>query len=316
MIGVILDADSLGQDIDLTPITSLMDEWHVHGSTLPDETAERIKDASVVLSNKIALNAENMSNASSLGYISVMATGTNNVDFDYCSKHNIQVSNAVAYATPSVVQHTISLILALATNLPAYLNDVRAGAWQKSNVFCLLDHPISEIAGKTLGIFGHGELGGNVAKAAEGLGMNVLLSERPGADLRDGRTGFEELLRTADYLTLHCPLTPETEHLINEETLALMKPSGFLINTARGGLVDSKALLEALEQKQLAGAAVDVLDVEPAREDEPLINAHPNLLVTPHNAWGAIESRQRLVQQMRENIEGFLKGSPPRIVTP
>lgn len=315
MIGVILDADSLGHDIDLTPITSLLTDWHVYGSTTPDETAGRIADATVVLSNKIALTADAMSSAESLRYISVMATGTNNIDFGYCAEHDIQVSNAVAYATPSVVQHTISLILALATNLPAYLSDVRAGAWQKSTVFCVLDHPITEVAGKTLGIFGYGELGRNVAKAAAGLGMQVAPGERPGAKPREGRTPFEALLRQADYLTLHCPLTAETQHLIDETTLSLMKPSAFLINTARGGLVDSTALLEALDQKKIAGAAVDVLDVEPAREGEPLIDAFPNLLVTPHNAWGALESRQRLVRQMRENIEGFVKGSPPRLVT-
>ena len=319
MIGVILDADSLGQEIDLNPVTSLLDDWQVFNHTLPEDTATRIKDASIVLSNKVLLNQAVLEQAAQLKFISVMATGTNNVDLRFAASKGITVSNALAYATPSVVQHTLSLILALATNLPRYLEDVRTGKWHASRVFCLLDHPITEIAGKSLGIVGYGELGTNLARAAGGLGMQILISARPGETASGERIAFRDLLQTADYVSLHCPLTPENEHLLNAETLALMKPGAFLINTARGGLVDSTALLDALDRGIIAGAAVDVLAREPADADEPLVTPRStqgkNLLVTPHNAWGAIESRQRLVTQMRENIEGFIAGAAPRQVT-
>ncbi len=312
MKGVILDANSLGKDIDLTPVTDLLDEWQVHGATRPAEIANRVKDATVVLSNKIPLGADNLP-GSAVEFISVMATGTNNIDFDYMRANNIGVSNAVAYATPSVVQHTISLMLSLATNLPRYIHAVREGAWQRSDVFCLLDYPIMELSGKRLGIIGHGELGSNVANAARGLGMEIAVSARPGAKADEGRIIFEELLATSDVISLHCPLTDDNAGLINQETLGLMKPGALLINTARGGLVNSEDLIEALKQGTIAGAAVDVLDREPASDDEVLLaETLPNLIVTPHNAWGAIESRQRLVIQMKENIEGFLRGEPPR----
>lgn len=316
MRGVILDADSLGRDVDLSPITGLLDEWQVFPTTASNETAARIASAEVVLSNKIPLSRDLLSAAPDLRFISVMATGTNNVDITAAADLGVQVSNAAGYATPSVVQHTIALMLALSTSLPDYLQAVREGAWSKANVFCLLDHPIQELSGKTLGIIGYGELGSHVATVARAFGLEILVSERQGVRPRDDRTSFDEVLRRSDYLTLHCPLTAANHHLINDQTLRQMKPSAFVINTARGGLVDSGALINALNQGIIAGAAVDVLDTEPAAPDEPLINAHPRLLVTPHNAWGAIESRMRLVQQMKENIEGYLAGSPPRLVTP
>ncbi len=314
MIGVILDADSLGQEIDLSPITSLLDDWHIFRATSTDETASRIRDASIVLSNKVLLDRTRIEQASHLQYISVMATGTDNVDLEFARSRGIPVSNAIAYATPSVVQHTLALILALSTSLPDYLEDVRSGAWQASNSFCLLDHPITEIAGKSLGILGYGELGSQVAHAAQGLGMNILVGARPGEPGSGERIAFPALLASVDYLSLHCPLTPQTRFIINDESLALMKPSAFLINTARGGLVDSAALLRALDAGKIKGAAVDVLAREPATDDEPLLTGRRNLLVTPHIAWAAVESRQRLVQQMRENVAGFLAGSPPRQV--
>lgn len=314
MLGVILDADSLGTDIDLSPVTNLLGDWQVYASTQPDEVASRIENATVVLSNKVVLDETNLGHARLVRFISVMATGTNNVDLNYTASHNIAVSNAIAYSTPSVVQHTISLILALSNNLPAYLADVRGGRWQQSNVFCLLDHPIQEVSGKRLGIIGYGALGTHVARAAEGLGLIVQVSERPGHQPREGRLAFEDIVRTSDYISLHCPLTAENKHLINAEKLSWMKPSAFLINTARGGLVDSGALLHALRSRTIAGAAIDVLDMEPASASEPLMADLPNLMVTPHNAWGAIESRRRLILQMKENIMGFLIGTPPRSV--
>ena len=314
MIGVILDADSLGQEVELSPITSLVDDWHIFPGTRADETASRIQDATLVLSNKVLLDRARLEPASKLQFISIMATGTDNVDLPFAREQGIRVSNAVAYATASVVQHCLSLILALSTSLPRYLEAVRSGAWQRSSSFCLLDHPITEIAGKTLGILGYGELGSQVARAAMSLGMQILISARPGEPTSGDRLAFPELLPRVDYLSLHCPLTPHTHQIINDESLALMKPSSFLINTARGGLVDSAALLRALDTGKLKGAAVDVFTQEPAKPAEPLLAHRKNLLVTPHIAWAAVESRQRLIQQMRENIEGFLAGAAPRRV--
>ena len=318
MKGVILDADSLGQgEVDLSPVTDLLDEWQVYGTSNAAETTARIREATVVLSNKIVLDKENLSTAGKLRLISVMATGTNNIDLSAAENAGITVSNAVAYATPSVVQHTISLMLALSTNLYAYIHDVKSGAWQKAPAFCLLNHPISELQGKILGIVGFGELGSNVAVVARALGMKVLISQRTGNEnpSRDYRP-FDDLISEVDYLSLHCPLTPETEDLVNLTVLKKMKPSAFLINTARGGLVNAADLLQALQSNLIAGAAVDVLNTEPPLAGDLLTNADQSkLIVTPHNAWGAIESRQRLVQQMADNIHGFLTGNPIRVVT-
>ncbi len=314
MLGVILDADSLGKDVDLTPITSLLDEWQVHDFTRPEQVADRIAGADIVLSNKIRLDETNLERAGSLKFISVIATGTNNVDLNAMQKRGVVVSNARGYGTPSVVQHTLTLILTLSTNLHRYLDDVNNGQWQQSDVFCLLHHPIQEIAGKQLGIIGHGELGSAVARAAEALGMSIKISDRPGVEPREGRVSFEEVLATSDYLSLHCPLTDDNAHMINRETLAQMKSSAFLINTARGGLVNAADLISALKKNIIAGAAIDVLDHEPPPENEALLESLSNLIVTPHNAWGAIESRNRLIMQTRENIEAFLNGKPIRTV--
>lgn len=317
MKGVILDAASLGKgDLPLDPITELLETWDVHETTAASQVAERIKDANVVLTNKVPLSEQSIASAPGLELISVLATGTDNIDTAGARTHNVTVSNAVAYATPSVMQHTIGLMLALSTRLIDYVRDVEAGKWQNSPAFCLLHYPITELSGKELGIAGYGELGRNIARLAEAFGMSVKISQRIGeTDSTAGRIPFEELVETVDYLSLHCPLTPRNRHMINEDILARMKPSAFLVNTARGGLVDSDALISALKQRTIAGAAIDVLDQEPPDETEPLAGTNlDNLIVTPHNAWGAIESRQRLILQMRENILAYLDGNPVRVV--
>ena len=315
MLGVFLDADSLGKDVDLSPVTQLLDDWQVHPFTRPEQVAERIKHATVVLTNKIALDESSLSSAWALKFVSVMATGTNNIDFLATANRGIKVSNALAYGTPSVVQHTLALILNLSTSFHRYQASISRGDWQASNVFCLLDYPIREIAGKQLGIVGYGELGKAVGTVVAALGMKVVVSEHPGREPREGRTKFEEVLRTSDYISLHCPLNDATSRIINADTLALMKQDAFLINTARGGLVDPYDLVSCLQAGNIAGAAIDVLEQEPPTLDDPLLKDIPNLIVTPHNAWAAIESRNRLIQQSRENIEGFLKGKPVRLVT-
>lgn len=308
MKGVILDASSLG-DVDLEPITACLDQWKIYPFTRQDQLESRIADADIILTNKIELNKKMLSHSPQLKFISVMATGTNNIDLLAAETLNIPVSNAIAYATPSVVQHTINLMLTLSTHLVEYVNDTRKGLWQQSESFCRLDHPIVELSGKKLGIIGYGELGKNVAKVAKAFGMEIILARE---------TPLSQLLANVDYLSLHCPLNDQTAMMINKTTLSQMKPSAFLINTARGGLVNSKDLVEALEKGLIAGAAVDVLSIEPADDKEPLIRANQlkNLLITPHNAWGAIESRNRLVKQTKENIDGFLRGELVRQVPP
>lgn len=327
MRGVILDADSLGYNDDssekhnepwvsLEPVTQLLDEWRIYGSTKPEEVSERINKAEVVLVNKVKLHKSALASASNLKLISVMATGTDNIDLAAAGTQGIRVCNAVNYATPSVVEHTIALMLTLCRNLMPYVNDVKNGAWQKSSSFCLLDHPMTELNGKTLGIIGFGALGQGVAQVAEALGMRTMIAERTSATrVRKGRHKLARVLEEADVISLHCPLNKSTLNLIDASALSLMKSTAFLINTARGGLVDSLALIDALKSGQLAGAAIDVLATEPPTQSELLLKENiANLIVTPHNAWAALESRNRLIQQMRENILGHLDNKPLRVV--
>lgn len=321
MNGVILDADSLGPGVDLGPITTQLTRWSTHPATQKEDLVKRIEHADVVLTNKVMLSREVLGHAKQLKHISVMATGTNNIDLAAASEQGISVSNAVGYATPSVSQHVLTLLLNLVTNMPRYLRDTQTGQWQKSPVFCRLDHPIIELSGKTLGIIGLGELGQAVGELAQAFGMTVIAASaqaNPSSKQTHSniaRCDLPTLLRRADVVSLHCPLTAATENLINAASLAAMKPSAFLINTARGALVDSQALLEALEAGDIAGAALDVLAIEPPTLQELLLQAHrPNLLITPHNAWGALESRQRLIQQMADNIQGFCANKPVRQV--
>jgi glycerate dehydrogenase len=215
-----------------------------------------------------------------------------------------------------VVQHVFALLLALCTRWPDYQQAVREGRWQRASQFCLLDFPIRELAGKTMGIVGYGELGQGVARAAEAFGMRVLVAQRPGtAETPEDRTPLPVLLPQVDVLSLHCPLTPATRGLIGAWELALMRRDAILINTARGGLVDEALLADALRRGALGGAAVDVLSLEPPVTGNPLLAPDiPNLIVTPHCAWGSRESRQRLVEQLAENIDGWLAGAPVRVV--
>ncbi|MGA1107085.1 MAG: D-2-hydroxyacid dehydrogenase [Pseudomonadales bacterium] len=318
MRGTILDANSLG-DADLSPVTQLLDDWTVHGATRPEETYERIQGIDVVLTNKVVLDAALIEAASALKFIGIMATGTNNVDLDAAKRRGVIVCNAVGYATPSVAQHTFALILNLATRQYRYIDDTARGQWHASDVFCRLDHPIVELSGKTLGIIGLGELGLAVARLGQAFGMTVLALEtqRPSKVDDFARVNLSTLLSESDVLSLHCPLTDENIHLINEDTLRQMKRSALLINTARGALVDSKALLTALDQKRISGAAIDVLASEPPTAEEPLLQVRrEDLIVTPHNAWGAAESRARLIDQLKDNVLAWASGAPVRRVFP
>lgn len=317
MRGVFLDADSLNHnDLDFSGLQATLPQWHIHGTTEAGQVVERIHDAEVVVSNKVMLNEAAIASAPQLRLIAIAATGTNNVDLTAANRHGVTVCNIRRYATPSVVQHVFTLLLALTRHLPDYQKAVDNGEWQRSPQFCLLDYPIRELCGLTLGIVGYGELGRAVAETAErAFGMKILLAQRPGGSPQAGRLTLEQLLPQVDVLTLHCPLTPETKGLIGTTELALMKPDALLINTARGGIVDETALADALIAGRLGGAGIDVLAEEPPADDNPLLKATvPNLIITPHIAWASREARQRLTDQLTENIRLFFAGTPQHIV--
>ncbi|MDD0975164.1 2-hydroxyacid dehydrogenase [Pseudomonas fontis] len=314
---VFLDHSSLDLgDLDLGGLHACFDDLQVHPVSSPEHVAERLQGASVAISNKVHLDAATLAACPDLKLILVAATGTNNVDLQAARAQGIVVSNCQGYGTPSVAQHTLALLLALATRLPDYQQAVADGKWAQAKQFCLLDFPIVELEGKTLGLLGHGELGGAVARLAEAFGMRVLLGQLPGRPAREDRLSLDELLPQVDALTLHCPLNDATRHMIGARELALLKPGAFVINTARGGLIDEQALADTLRAGHLGGAATDVLSVEPPVNGNPLLASDiPRLIVTPHSAWGAREARQRIVSQLSENAQAFFAGSPRRVVS-
>ncbi|MFB4393588.1 MULTISPECIES: 2-hydroxyacid dehydrogenase [unclassified Pseudomonas] len=314
---VFLDHHSLDLgDLDLSPLVKQFDSFQPYATTAPEHVAERLRGATAVISNKVMLDAKVLAANPQLKLILVAATGTNNVDLAAARAQGITVCNCQGYGTPSVAQHTLALLLALATRLCDYQQAVKDGKWAKASQFCLLDFPIVELEGKTLGLLGHGELGGAVARLAEAFGMRVLSGQIPGRPVRAERLPLDELLPQVDALTLHCPLNEHTRHMIGARELALLKPGALVVNTARGGLIDEQALADALRNGHLGGAATDVLSVEPPVNGNPLLAADvPRLIVTPHSAWGAVESRQRIVGQLAENAQAFLAGQPLRVVS-
>jgi glycerate dehydrogenase len=313
---VFLDQASLDLgDLDLSPLHAAFGELQLHENSSPEQVIKRLCGASVAIINKVVLDAATLAACPQLKLILIAATGTNNVDLVAARALGIAVSNCQAYGTQAVAQHTLMLLLALAGSLPDYQKSVRAGHWQQAKQFCLLDHPIIELEGKTLGLLGHGELGRAVGRLAEAFGMRVLLGQLPGRPPRADRVPLAELLPQVDVLSLHCPLTEQTRNLIGTTQLALLKPSALLLNTARGGLVDEQALADALRSGQLAGAAFDVLSSEPPSADNPLLSGDiPRLIITPHCAWGSREARQRIVLQLAENAAGYFAGAPRRQV--
>jgi glycerate dehydrogenase len=310
---VFLDAATYG-DISLRRFT---DKWNctVHQVTGAAETAARLAGHSIAVTNKVVIDRGilNAPEARELKLIAVAATGTDIIDRDEATRRGVAVCNVPGYATQSVAQFTMALILELATRVGRYSDAVKNGEWQKSQVFSLLTYPTLELSGKKLGIIGYGSIGKAVAQMARGFGLAVLVAARPGTDEsapRD-RVPLNQLLSEADVISLHCPLTPETRNLINRESLSRMKPTAFLINTARGALIDEPALIDALRTKRIAGAAIDVITQEPPRADHPIILAAKeldSLIVTPHTAWSAREARERLLAEVEENIAAFLQG--------
>ncbi|MGO1501632.1 MAG: D-2-hydroxyacid dehydrogenase [Marinobacter sp.] len=307
MKAVFLDATTLGNDLDFESLEQVTGGMVKHDATSQEQVAERIRGFDTVLVNKVVLTREHFENCSELKTIAVVATGLNNIDQDAARDHGIQVLNAANYGRSTVAQHTMALMLALATRLLDYDRDVRAGRWGESDMFCLMNHPIMELEGRTLGIMGYGDLGRGVAERAKAFGMNILLGARPGQAARnvDGypRLPLDELLPQVDVLSLHCLLTDETRNLIGARELRMMKPGALLINTSRGGLVDEMALADALRTGVIAGAGFDVLTEEPPRNGNALLAGDiPNLIVTPHSAWASREARQRIVEITARNL--------------
>lgn len=313
MKAVFLDVEGL-EDCSLDALNEVCSTIDMYPATQPEELSARIADAEIIILNKVKIDGEALRLAPELKLICVVATGVDVVDLQAAKEAGVTVCNCQAYGIDSVVQHVFSSILALHTSLLQYDKAVGEGRWQTSRQFCFLDYPIVELKGKKLGIIGYGNLGKGVAKIAEAFGMEVLVGARPGAT-DDSRMSIDELLAQADVLTLHCPLNDATRNLIDESALAKMKPTAFLVNAARGGIVDETALAAALKNGTIAGAAFDVLSVEPPQKGNPLLDSNvPNLIVTPHVAWASKEARQRIIDQTVENIDGYINDSPLRVV--
>ena len=283
-------------------------EVQVYDLTTYEETPARIADADIVLCNKTRLDRSNLQNANNLKYIGLFATGYNNIDTEYCREQGIAVCNAPSYSTDSVAQLTFAMILELANRVRDYRNLVDRGDWIKSRTFSYFPIPLMELKGKTVGIIGFGSIGAKVAEIALAFGMNVLAFNRSPKSARGVTfTDLKTLLQSSDIVSLHCPLNRDSENLINAETIALMKDGAYLINTARGAVVDENAAAAALNSGKLGGMGTDVLQTEPMREDCPLYRAK-NCVITPHIAWAGLETRQRLMGIVEDNIAAFLDG--------
>lgn len=300
---------SSGGDLDPAPLRAALPGLVLHDDTAPEQVAGRLAGCEVVILNKVELRGSLISAHPGLKLIALTATGTNNVDLEAARAQGVAVCNIRDYCTPSVVQHVFATLLALTHSVREYDRALKAGAWESARHFTMLNYPVRELAGRTLGIVGYGVLGKGVARVAEAFGMQVRIANRPGGAAEPGRLALEELLPLVDVLTLHCPITPATRHLIGARELALMKPDAVLINTARGALVDAPALAAALRAGRLGGAAIDVLAEEPPVSGSPLLAPDlANLIATPHTAWAALESRQRALAEVAANVLDFRQG--------
>ena len=311
MRAAFLDFATVGSDeLDDSPLRKLTETFDVYDNTAADEVVDRIAGSEFVYVNKIRMTRDVIEHAPNLKFIGLVATGTDNVDLEAAKEHGVAVCNIRAYCTNSVVEHVFALLLSLSHSLGLYHQSVRRGDWANAVNFCMLGYPIRELAGKRIGIVGFGELGRGVARVAEAFGMNVLVSRRPGTSGTDAaRMDLDDVLQTCDVLTLHCPLTDDTAGLIGKAELEQMKSSAILINTARGGLVDSAALVEALGNGTIAAAGIDVLSHEPPVDGDPLLDyGGDNLIITPHIAWATVEARQNAINEVAANVAAFLAG--------
>lgn len=313
---LITDCASLtsGGDLSLEPLKKY-GEITEYGNISRAELLKEVADKDIVLCNKTVIDSEVINAAPNLKYIGVFATGYNNIDITLAKQRGIAVCNAGSYSTNAVAQQVIAYILLHYTNIPRYNEFVKEGGWKRSPVFSPLVFPTDEVAGKTLGIIGYGNIGKAVEKAAAGLNMNVLVCTRTVRENGVTRfTDFDTLLKNSDIITLHCPLNKQSENMMNEEAFSKCKRGAFFINTSRGGTVDETALLNALKSGRLSGAAIDVLKEEPMSEDCVLADA-PNIIITPHTAWAPLSTRRRLLSITCENIDSFLNGkSKNRII--
>jgi len=314
--GVFLDLETVDRgDLDRSHLEASLPHWDWHASSSGAEIAGRIGAADVIVTNKCLLDRDLIGNAGRLRLVALAATGTNNVDLEAARAAGVTVCNIRDYCTESLVQHTMTLMLNLLTGQPWYRDRVRLGDWSASRQFCLQDRPIREARGLRFGVIGYGNLGRAVAAKAAALGLDVLVAEHRGQSPRSGRLPFEEVLRRADVLSVHCPLSDATRNLIGRDELRQMKPDAILINTARGGIVDEQALADGLRTGVIGGAGVDTLTQEPPPPDHPLLAADiPNLLLTPHNAWASRHARQAALDQLAAVIVGFARGRPINVV--
>lgn len=312
---VVLDGFTLNPgDLSWNELKSI-GECEIYDRSPPDDVVPRAGDAEIVLTNKTVLTRDQIQNLPKLKYIGVLATGYNVVDVAAARERNIPVTNVPTYGTRSVAQHTFALLLELTQHVGHHARTVRDGRWTKSPDFCYWDHPLVELHNLTLGIVGFGRIGTAVGEIASAFGMKVLASRatRQSSPSAIQFVDLETLFRQSDVVSLHCPLTPQTRNLVNQERLAMMKPSAFLLNTSRGPLIDEPALVEALNSGRIAGAALDVLSVEPPTADNPLLRAK-NCLITPHIAWATRAARSRLMQIAVANVRAFLDGRPENVV--
>lgn len=287
-----------------------------YGTTEAHETLARIRGADIVITNKVVISAQAFAENPQLKLVAVTATGVNNVDVEAAKQNGTAVCNIRAYGNESVAEHAFMMMITLMRNLPAYQRDVAAGLWENSPFFCHLGAPMRDLNGKTLAIFGRGNIGKTLATYAQAFKMNVVFAEHKHAqNVRDGYVSFDEAIRSADVVSLNCPLTPQTANMIGEAELQQMKPGAILINCGRGGLVDEAALVAALKYGQIGGAGFDVLTQEPPRDGNPLLKARlPNLIVTPHIAWASQEAANRLFDILLDNINHFVAGNPQNLV--
>ena len=310
---VVLDRDTLVNrpfDFDFPHTLSS------YGTTEAHETLERIRGADIVITNKVVISAQAFAENPQLKLVAVTATGVNNVDVEAAKQNSTAVCNIRAYGNESVAEHAFMMMITLMRNLPAYQRDVAAGLWENSPFFCHLGAPMRDLNGKTLAIFGRGNIGKTLATYAQAFKMNVVFAEHKNAQsVRDGYVSFDEAIRSADVVSLNCPLTPQTANMIGEAELQQMKSGAILINCGRGGLVDEVALVAALKYGQIGGAGFDVLTQEPPRDGNPLLKARlPNLIVTPHIAWASQEAANRLFDILLDNINRFVAGNPQNLV--
>ncbi len=302
---VLLDAATLGEDLNISEIEKF-GNLKVYQITKSEDTCKRIAEADIIITNKVIIGKKELEYAPKLKLICVAATGMNNIDIPEAEKHGIQVKNVKNYSTEAVAQHTISMILALQNSLLAYAAETKSGNWSISPIFTMLNHPFYELKGKKLGIIGYGSIGKRVAKIAEVFGMEILIAKRKGVKYKDNfRVDFNYILHESDIISIHTPLSEETHNLFTLNEFKQMKKSAVIINTARGGIINETDLYEALSNKIIRAAAIDVTEKEPIPANNPLLELD-NVIITPHIAWTSIESRRKLLEGILANIKEFL----------